>query len=202
MSSAERLRKVRGTVRTAVSQNITPLTGLPRDCDTEARQVNRRVNVLMTRGAELRQLDKDILDVTEDKAVEQRLADSAHFREKIVHAIAEEHYFLTEHGQTFHLRGAYHPHLDYIRHTSSKYDRSAVCKNTVACDRIYKSNEKNTKRFEGSDSDHASSLSASYKVYNNSSIDVDRNNTVLGVKSCESVEPPPQNLLLVTFGSD
>ncbi|XP_037517940.1 uncharacterized protein LOC119394701 [Rhipicephalus sanguineus] len=84
MTSAERLRKVRGTVRASVSRNITLLAGLLQNPDTEAREVNRQVAVLKTNEVELRQLDKDILDLTEDEAIEGEVEGSIDYHDKIL----------------------------------------------------------------------------------------------------------------------
>ncbi|XP_049274291.1 uncharacterized protein LOC125759486 [Rhipicephalus sanguineus] len=84
MASAERLRKVRGTVRASVSRNITLLTGLLRNPDTEAREVNRQVAVLKSKEAEIRQWDIKIIDVIEDEALDKELEDSAKFLEKVL----------------------------------------------------------------------------------------------------------------------
>ncbi|KAH8019393.1 hypothetical protein HPB51_019366 [Rhipicephalus microplus] len=76
---------------------------------------------LELREAELRQLDKQIFDVSEDEAVEQELEDAARYRE-ITYAITERQSFLTERGPSLHLRGICYTPLDYIRDTSRNYE--------------------------------------------------------------------------------
>ncbi|XP_037521631.1 uncharacterized protein LOC119398888 [Rhipicephalus sanguineus] len=82
MSSTERLRK---------------------NPDTEAREVNRQVAVLKT--AELRQLDKDILDLTEDEAIEGEVEGANDYHEKILYAIADAQFFLSQRQQATGLSG-------------------------------------------------------------------------------------------------
>ncbi|XP_037521388.1 uncharacterized protein LOC119398627 [Rhipicephalus sanguineus] len=84
MSSTERLRK---------------------DPDTEAREVNRQVAVLKTKEAELRQLDKDILDLTEDEAIEGEVEGACDYHEKILYAIADAQFFLSQRQQATGLSG-------------------------------------------------------------------------------------------------
>ncbi|XP_037528605.1 uncharacterized protein LOC119405847 [Rhipicephalus sanguineus] len=105
MYLTERLQKLRGTVRASVSRNITLLTGLLQDPDTEAREVNRQVAVLKTKEAELCQLDKDILDLTEDEAIEGEVEGTSDYHEKILHAIADAQFFLSQRQQATGLSG-------------------------------------------------------------------------------------------------
>ncbi|XP_037515293.1 uncharacterized protein LOC119391709 [Rhipicephalus sanguineus] len=103
MTSAERLQKVRGTVRASVSRNITLLTGLLQDPDTEAREVNRQVAVLKAKEIELRQIDKDVLDLTEDEAIEAEVEGATDYHDKILYAIADAQFFLSQREQSTHL---------------------------------------------------------------------------------------------------
>ncbi|KAH8020280.1 hypothetical protein HPB51_025800 [Rhipicephalus microplus] len=202
-SSAERFRKVRGTVRASVSRNITLLTGLLRDADAEAREVNRQVTVLITIEVQICQSDKYILDVTEDEAVGQELEDAACYHEKIIHIIAEGQSFLNECRQSFHLRGTRYSPLHYVRDASRAYAQPGFYKNTNAYDGIFEDKEKDTKCSEGSYCDSESSLSAGQGRYENSFIEDKGNNTALGLTACKRVELPPLNSrLLATFRSD
>ncbi|XP_049273338.1 fatty acid synthase-like [Rhipicephalus sanguineus] len=77
--------------------------GLLQNPDTEAREVNRQVAVLKTKEAELRQLDKDILDPTEDEAIEGEVEGANDYHEKILYAIAD--FFLSQRQQATGLSG-------------------------------------------------------------------------------------------------
>ncbi|KAH8027779.1 hypothetical protein HPB51_009561 [Rhipicephalus microplus] len=63
--------------------------GLLRESLTNALEVNRQVIVLMTREAVVRHLNEQILDVTEDEAVNQEFDDAADCEMKIECAIAD-----------------------------------------------------------------------------------------------------------------
>lgn len=54
MSSTERLRMVRGTIRASVSRNITPLTELTQNSDADTREINIYVSVSKTKKAGVR----------------------------------------------------------------------------------------------------------------------------------------------------
>ncbi|XP_037520910.1 uncharacterized protein LOC119397560 [Rhipicephalus sanguineus] len=82
MTSAERLRK---------------------DPDTEAREVNRQVAVLKAKETELRQLDKVVLDLTEDEAIEAEVEGATDYHDKILYAIADAQFFLSQREQSTHL---------------------------------------------------------------------------------------------------
>lgn len=113
MLSAERPWKVRG---------IMLLTGLLRDSDIEACKVNRQVTILKSREAELRHSNKQILDVTEDEAGHQELEVAAHYREKIMYAIAEGQSFLNEYGQSLYLCSTCCSTFDYVIDASKNYE--------------------------------------------------------------------------------
>ncbi|KAH8031753.1 hypothetical protein HPB51_020824 [Rhipicephalus microplus] len=202
MSSTEPLRKVRGTVRASVSRNITLLSGLLWDSDTKACEVNKQVTVLITREAQLCQFDKQIIDVTEDEAVDQEVKDPARYSEKIVYAIAEGQYFLFECKLFGHVCDTSYSALCYARHKSENYNRVDFHKITHDC-AIVESMEKDITGCEDSWSKYESGFSASQAEGENSLIEVEGNNIALGVTACDSVEPSIQNsMLLATFGKD
>ncbi|XP_037520499.1 uncharacterized protein LOC119397132 [Rhipicephalus sanguineus] len=64
-----------------------------------------RKAVLKTKEAELRQLDKDILDITEDEAIEGEVEGANDYHEKILYAIADALFFLSQPQQATGLSG-------------------------------------------------------------------------------------------------
>ncbi|KAH6944611.1 hypothetical protein HPB50_004252 [Hyalomma asiaticum] len=97
------LKKVRGTVTPSVSRNITLLRELLRNTDDEVHEVNRHVNFLKTKEAELRQMDKAILDVNEDDAMDKELKSAADYNAIILFAIADAKSFLSQRQESIYL---------------------------------------------------------------------------------------------------
>ncbi|XP_037503466.1 uncharacterized protein LOC119378375 [Rhipicephalus sanguineus] len=100
MASLERLRKNRGVVRASVTRTITLLTDELQSTAPDAAQVDSHVTYLTQKNVELGNLNKQILDATDDDAYDEELEAAEDYDRKVSYAVSRARFFLREHANT------------------------------------------------------------------------------------------------------
>ncbi|XP_037503407.1 uncharacterized protein LOC119378295 [Rhipicephalus sanguineus] len=100
MASLERLRRNRGVVRASVTRTITLLTDELQATAPDAAQVDSHVTYLTQKNVELGNLNKQILDATDDDAYDEELEAAEDYDRKVSYAVSRARFFLREHANT------------------------------------------------------------------------------------------------------
>ncbi|KAH7967553.1 hypothetical protein HPB52_000116 [Rhipicephalus sanguineus] len=100
MASLERRCKNRGVVRASVTRTITLLTDELQATAPDAAQVDSHITYLTQKNVDLGNLNKQILDATDDDAYDEELEAAEDYDRKVSYAVSRARFFLREHANT------------------------------------------------------------------------------------------------------